>query len=253
MATSLVTLLPPSGRTPVWNGEPSRKSARSIVPGADVGHGHARGPSRCRTGRPRPRPAGAATKLVDLARPAWCTHLVRFCTAVAGGVDDVGLDLQADRAHADRVVDALLAVDDEGPRQDVQDLPVGRDVDRPGDLHRPHDVVVADLLAWPADGDRPVRVLASRPRGPRRSTQAPRSCSPTVRSACSMAGRDRADGLLDVDDDALLEARRRRRALAQDVQPAVGRALTDEHDDLARADVDGDQHRFSFHRLAVLF
>ena len=36
IATSLVTLLPPTGRTAVWNGEPSANSARSIVPGADV-------------------------------------------------------------------------------------------------------------------------------------------------------------------------------------------------------------------------
>ena len=32
MATSLVTLLPPTGRTRVWNGEPSWNRARSIVP-----------------------------------------------------------------------------------------------------------------------------------------------------------------------------------------------------------------------------
>ena len=37
IATSLVTLLPPIGRTAVWNGEPSANIARSIVPGADVG------------------------------------------------------------------------------------------------------------------------------------------------------------------------------------------------------------------------
>ena len=44
------------------------------------------------------------------------THLVRFWTAVAERGHDVGLDLEPDRAHPERVLDALLAVDDVAAR-----------------------------------------------------------------------------------------------------------------------------------------
>ena len=42
-------------------------------------------------------------------------------------MDDVRLDLEAHRAHAQRILDALLAVDDEAARQHVENLAVGRD------------------------------------------------------------------------------------------------------------------------------
>ena len=58
-------------------------------------------------------------------------------------VDDVRLDLEPHRAHAQRILDALLAVDDEAARQDVQHLAIGWDLDGPGDLGRALDVLAA--------------------------------------------------------------------------------------------------------------
>ena len=51
------------------------------------------------------------------------------------------------RAHAQRILDALLAVDDEAARQDVENLAVRRDVDRAGDLGGALDVLARDLAA----------------------------------------------------------------------------------------------------------
>ena len=75
-------------------------------------------------------------------------------------VDDVGLDLEPDRAHAQGVLDALLAVDREVARQDVEHLPVGRDGHGPRDLRGPVDVLAADLPMGPADRHRAPRVEA---------------------------------------------------------------------------------------------
>ena len=63
---------------------------------------------------------------------------------------------------------------------------------------------------------------------------------------------DRADRLLDVDDDALLQAGGGHRAVADDRQAAVAADLADEGADLAGADVDADEDRFSFHRVVRL-
>jgi hypothetical protein len=51
-----------------------------------------------------------------------------------GAGDDVHLHFQADAAHADRLAHIFLAVDDEFLRHRVQQLLVGRDVDRFGRL-----------------------------------------------------------------------------------------------------------------------
>ena len=61
----------------------------------------------------------------------------------------------------------------------------------------------------------------------------------------------RADGrhrLLDVDDLALLEAVRRRRALADDVDGPLPGDLADQRDDLAGADIERHEDRFDLHR-----
>ena len=58
---------------------------------------------------------------------------------------------------------------------------------------------------------------------------------------------DRTDGLVDVDDDALLEPGGGHRAVAHDRQPPVATDLADERADLRRADVDPDEDRFSLH------
>ena len=60
---------------------------------------------------------------------------------------------------------------------------------------------------------------------------------------------DRPDRLLDIDDDRLLETAGGHDALADDCQAAIPAHLTDECADLARPNVDSDQHSFAFHSL----
>src|ERR1035437_9670149 len=60
-------------------------------------------------------------------------------------------------------------------------------------------------------------------------------------------GRDRMDGLVDIDDDALAEPRRRHRTLPDDRDAAVAPDLTDQGHDLGRPDVDPDEDRLAFH------
>jgi hypothetical protein len=55
------------------------------------------------------------------------------------------------------------------------------------------------------------------------------------------------DGLVDVDDDALLEPGGRNGPVAHDRQPTVACHLADERAHLARTDVDADEDRFTFH------
>ena len=143
IATSLVTLLPPTGRTRVWNGEPSWNSARSIVPGADVGDRDAElllGLGQDRLGRGQ----RVDDQLVDLDAGRG-DALGQVLDRGRGRRDDVGLDLEPQGAHPERVLDALLAVDREAAPLDVEDLAVGRDRDRPGDLDRAVDVLAGDL------------------------------------------------------------------------------------------------------------
>ena len=123
-----------------------------------------------------------------------------------GRGDDVGLDLEPQGAHPERVLDALLAVDREAAPLDVEDLAVGRDRDRPGLLDRAPDVVAADLAVVGGDGDLAGRVEALDLRAADADEglvdlPAGQPLGPLDRV------RDGADGLLDVDDRAPLEAR----------------------------------------------
>ena len=218
-------------------------------PRADVGDGHAElllGLGQDRLGRCQ----RVDHQLVDLD-PGGGDALGQVLDRRGGRRDDVGLDLEPQRAHPERVLDALLAVDREAAPFDVQDVAVGRDRDRPGDLDGAVDVLAGDLAVMGGDRDlaarvealdvlaadaheRPVDLPAGQPFG-----------------ALDGVG-DRADGLVDVDDDALLETRGGHGAVAHDRQPAVAAHLADEGADLARADVDADEDRFSFHRFSRL-
>jgi hypothetical protein len=60
---------------------------------------------------------------------------------------------------------------------------------------------------------------------------------------------NRADGLVDVDHDCLLETAGGHRPLADDGQAAVTRHLSDERAYLARAYIDTDENCFAFHSL----
>ena len=55
--------------------------------------------------------------------------------------DDVDVDLELDAVHAQRVLDAVLLVDDELLGDDVEDLPVGGDGDGLGLVDDPADVL----------------------------------------------------------------------------------------------------------------
>src|SRR4051794_2043275 len=81
IATSFVTLLPPTGRTEVWNGEPSAKSATSIVPAPRSAT--ATPSSFSVSDRTASAEASESTTSSSIFTPAAATHFVRFCTAVA--------------------------------------------------------------------------------------------------------------------------------------------------------------------------
>ena len=120
--------------------------------------------------------------------------------------DDVGLDLEPQRAHPERVLDALLAVDAEAASLDVEHLAVGRDRHRAGDLDRPVDVLARDLAVVAGDRDLAGRVEALDVLAADADEGAIDLPARQALGALDRV-RDRADGLVDVDDDALLEAR----------------------------------------------
>ena len=136
-----------------------------------------------------------------------------------GRGDDVGLDLEPQGAHPERVLDALLAVDREAAPLDVEHLAVGRDRHGAGDLDGAVDVLAADLTMVAGDGDlaRRVEALDVLP------TDADERAIdlPAGQALGLLDGvRDRADGLVDVDDHALLETRCRHGPVAHDRQSA---------------------------------
>ena len=218
-------------------------------PGADVGDGHAElllGLGQDRLGR-RQR---VDHQLVDLD-PGRRDALGQVLDRRGRRGDDVGLDLEPQRAHPERVLDALLAVDREAAPLDVQDVAVGRDRDRPGDLDGAVDVLAGDLAMMGGDRDLAARVEALDVLAADADEGA--VDLPAGQPLGALDGvRDRADGLVDVDDHALLETRGGHGAVAHDRQPAVAAHLADEGADLARADVDADEDRFSFHRSVRL-
>jgi hypothetical protein len=60
--------------------------------------------------------------------------------------DQVHLDFKPARIHADRFLDAILAIDDELLHQRVQNLVIGRDRRGVGRLDGTLDIVLRDLL-----------------------------------------------------------------------------------------------------------
>ena len=106
----------------MWNGEPSANSARSIVPAPMSATATPSSFSvSVSTASDEARPSATSSSILT---PASWTHLVRFWTAVADAGDDVRLDLEPERAHPERVLDALLAVDGEAAPLDVEHVPV---------------------------------------------------------------------------------------------------------------------------------
>ena len=134
--------------------------------------------------------------------------------------DDVRLDLEPQRAHPERVLDALLAVDREAAPLDVEHLAVRRDRHGAGDVDRPVDVLAADLAVVPGDRDLARRVEALDVLA---ADADERAVDLPARQALGLLDRvgDRADGLVDVDDDALLETGGGNGPVAHDRQPPV--------------------------------
>jgi hypothetical protein len=200
MATSLVTLLPPTGRTAVLNGEPSRKRARSIVPAPMSAT--ATPSSRSVSERTVSADASEARdQLVDLD-VGGLDALRQVADGGGAGGDDVGLDLEADGAHAERILDALLAVDDEAARQDVEDFAVRWDRDGPGDFEGPVDVLAGDFAHVAAHGNGAARVLALDVLAADADEGAVDLVAGQPLGVVDRSG-DGADGLVDVDDDGL--------------------------------------------------
>src|SRR3954454_6633080 len=84
IATSFVTFAPPTGRTRVWNGEPSWNRARSMVPAPMSAT--ATPSSFSVSDRTASAEASESTTSSSILTPAAATHFVRFWTAVADAV-----------------------------------------------------------------------------------------------------------------------------------------------------------------------
>ncbi len=146
------------------------------------------------------------------------------------------LGLEAHAAHAQRLLDAVLVVDDELLRQDVDHLAVHGDGDRLGGVDDPAHVLVGHLAV--ADGDHPLGVEAlDMPPGDARVNQLDLAAGHQLGLLQRLA--DRLDGALDVDDDAFAQSLGRARADADDIQSLVG-LVADDGANLRGSDVQSD-------------
>ena len=153
---SLVTWSPAIGITAVWRIAPSVKIAMSVVPPPMSNEQHAElllvgGQHRVARGEL------LEDDVLDL-QVAALDALGDVLRRADRPRDQVHLGLQPDAGHADRVVDALLVVDQELLGQHVQDPLIGRDRDRLGRLDHALDVLGLDV-AFP-DRDDAVAVQA---------------------------------------------------------------------------------------------
>ena len=90
--------------------------------GPDIGHSHAEVALRFRQHR-LSRGERVGDELVDL--DVRCLDAFGQVPHSRGrGGHDVGLDLQTDGAHAERILHTLLTVDDEAARKDMQDFAI---------------------------------------------------------------------------------------------------------------------------------
>ena len=70
--------------------------------------------------------------------------------------------LEPRTAHADRLGDAVLSVNDKFLRQTTDDLPAGRQRHCACRIDRPVDVIVGDLFIWAGNGNDAVLVFAAK-------------------------------------------------------------------------------------------
>ena len=160
-----------------------------------------------------------------------------------GAVDDVDVDLEARAGHADRRADAVLLVDHEVLRQDVDDLAAGRERHRLGGVKGAAHVLAHDLAVLASDGDDAAAVDAVHVR----------AGQPEVHGVDLDAGGelrllqrflDRLDRGLQIDDDAAADAARIGQADADDVERSIVARLADDRGHLGRAHVEPDDVAF---------
>src|SRR5690606_27094606 len=151
--------------------------------------------------------------------------------------DDVHLGFEAHARHADRLANAFLAVDEKFLRQDVQDLLVGRNRDRPRGIDHALDVFRSHFLV--ANRDDAVRVEAAHV-----AAGNARVGGMNLATRHQLRFFDgalyRLHGRFDVDDDPSLQSPRGMRAEADDFDASVARHLTDDRDDFRGAYVEPD-------------
>ncbi len=159
-----------------------------------------------------------------------------------GGGDDVGLHLQPEAVHAQRLADALLPVHDEAARDDVQHFAPVRDGDGLGRIQRPVDIVLLDAVAAAADAHHPAAV----DRGHMRAGQADKGRADLKAGGALRlvhGAGDGAAGLLHIHHYALAHPLRRLQADAQNPQLAVLIQVRDQGADLGGADVNAYEER----------
>src|SRR6185312_8603956 len=154
--------------------------------------------------------------------------------------DDVDVDLEARAGHADRRADAVLLVDNEVLRQDVQDFASARERNGLGRVDGPADVFMRDLVLPARDGDDAAAVERLDVRA--RETQVHRVDLDARGQFRFVDGLfDRCDGGLEIDDEAATDPSGLRQAEPDDVESRVARHLPDDRGDLRGADVEADQ------------
>ena len=152
---------------------------------------------------------------------------------------DVDVGLQPAGGHAQRIVNAVLAVDDEFARNDVKQLELRGDVDRLRRLDDPVDVFARDLAMLPRDGDHATRidradVIAGDADVDRFDLQ------PGHDLSLIDGFLDRLDGLVKIDDVASPRSLHRRGALADDLNLAAVGHFPYQHAHLGSPDIERD-------------
>ncbi len=151
---------------------------------------------------------------------------------------DVDLRFEPHARHADGLADAVLRVDDEFLRQDVQDLLVRGNRHGARRVDHALDVALRDFLV--ADRDDAVRIQAAHVAAGDAGEHGMNLATGHQLGFLDRA-LDRLHRRVDVDDDAALQPARRVRAHAHHVDRAVHGELADDGDDFRRADVESDE------------
>ena len=158
---------------------------------------------------------------------------------------DMHFHFQPHTAHAERIVDVFLTVDDEFLRQDVQNLLIVGNRDGLRGFDDTIDVRLRDLFFL--DRHHAARIQTADVAAGDAGVDL---ADPTVRHQLGFLDHalDRRHRCFDIDDDAFLEPARRLRAHANDVERAVIRNLRNDRRDFRRADVEThDQVLFLHH------